>query len=237
MNFFQIKRMFRDLSGRYDLVDDDSQDTVNDLINEASRKLDRQGENQKTWGSHFEEAVIDAFKVDIPNCRAIKEVWLTNAELDRWRIEKMDLQEIVATYLSSTPTSGEPLYYSPVITREIPEGTDLSAFAAYMTYLDTSVAIGYDVNAVVILPPTDEALLVEVRGLYYSARMVADADTNYWSTVHPLTLLKASLLELEIFNQNEGKTKQWRSALAEDLIGISKDLVEEVVSEIDQIEN
>ncbi|GAF84059.1 unnamed protein product [marine sediment metagenome] len=237
MNFFQIKRMFRDLSGRYDLVDDDSQDTINDLINEASRTLDRKSETQKTWGSHFEEAAIDAFKVDIPYCRAIKEVWLTDADLDRWQLEKMDLQEIIALYLSSTPTSGSPEYYSPVVTRHIPEDADLTAFAAYMTYLDTSTALGYDFNAVVILPPTSEAVLVEVRGLFYSAKMVEDSDTNFWSVVHPLTLLKATFHQLEIFNQNDGRTKQWRTALAEDLDGISKDLVEEIISEIDQIEN
>jgi len=237
MNFFQIKRMFRDLSGRYDLVDDDSQDTINDLINEASRTLDRKSEHQKTWGSHFEEAAINAFKVDMPYCRAVKEVWLTNAALSRYQLEKMGLQEIIATYLSSMPTSGSPEYYSPVVTREIPEGVDLSGFAAYMTYLDTSIALGYDYNAVVILPPTSEAVLVEVKGLYYSARMTDDSDTNFWSAVHPLTLLKATFHQLEVFNQNEGKTKQWRAALAEDLDGISKDLVEEIISEVSQIEN
>lgn len=149
----------------------------------------------------------------------------------------MDLQEAIATYLAEVPTSGALLHYSPVITRKIPEDADLSTFAAYMTYLDTTTTIGYDYNAVIIVPPTSELVLIEVRGLYYSVRMVDDEDENYWSVVHPLTLLKATFHQLEIFNQNQGKTKQWRDALAEDLTGISKDLVEELISEVTQIEN
>lgn len=235
MNLLGIRKHFRTLSGRYDLVDDDVSGTTNFLINQACRYLDRITEMQKTWGVHFSEAAVDDFKVAIPYCRAIKEVWLATAT-ERWQLEKKNIQDLIVEYLASAPTSGDPLYYSPTLTRRIPDGVDITAFAAYMNYMDTSTDLDHNHNAIVILPPTDAKLLVEVRGFFYSKELVLDTDENYWTTVHPLTLLKASLRELDIFNQNQGKTKLWNEALETEITNINKDLVEELVAEVDVIE-
>jgi len=237
MNLHQIKDSFRTLSGRYDLVDDDETGIVIELINSASRYLDRITQHQKAPASHFELAAVDAFHVDIPFCRAIKEVWISSTTA-RWQLEKARLQDLIRDYLAGeTVDSGAPEYYCPVITRKIPEDADLSTFASYMTYLDTKTDLGYDYDAIVILPPTDSQILVEVRGLFYNAQMSEDDDENFWSKIHPFTLLKAAFRELEIFNQNQSKKKGWDEALAEDIVSISKDLVEEEISEIDQISN
>jgi len=235
MNLLEIKKHFRTLSGRYDLVDDDVSGTVDFLINEACRYLDRLTEHQKTWGSHFVQLGVDAFSVSIPYCRAIKEVWVSSTT-ERWQLEKQKLQEMIATYLSSQPDSGTPLYYSPVITRKIPEDADLSAFSTYLQYLDTSVNLDHNHNAILITPPSDTILVVEVRGFFYSKELVTSDDTNYWATVHPLTLLKAALRELEVFNQNQSKVKGWDDALGIELENINKDLVSEIIAEVDQIE-
>jgi hypothetical protein len=236
MDLFAIRRHFRSLSGRYDLIDDDPTGLAAFFINSASRYLDRATEHQKTWGVHFEEIAADAFHADIPFCRAVKEVWVSNDQNERYQLEKMDIQDIIRSYLSSTPESGEPLYYSPVITRRIPEGVDISAFSSYLTYTDTQTDLDNDFNAIVIVPPTDASLLVEVRGLYYSKELVNDADENYWTVVHPLTLLKAVMRELEIFNQNKSKTAAWDRALAIEIQNINQDLVEELIAEVDEME-
>jgi len=236
MDLFTIRRNFRSLSGRYDLIDDDPTGLANFLINSASRYLDRATEHQKTWGVHFEEIAADAFHADIPFCRAVKEVWVGTDQNERWQLEKMGIQDLIRNYLSSPPDSGEPLRYSPVITRRIPEGVDISAFSSYLTYTDTATDLDNDFNSVVIVPPTDETLLVEVKGLYYSKELVEDADENYWTVVHPLTLLKAVMRELEIFNQNRSKTRAWDEALGIEIQNINQDLVEEIISEVDEME-
>jgi len=235
MNLLDIRKHFRTLSGRYDLVDDDVSGTVDFLINEGCRYLDRLTEHQKTWGSHFVSLAANAFSVSIPYCRSIKEVWISSTT-ERWQLEKMDLQDLILDYLSSQPTSGSPLYYSPVITRKIPEDADLTAFASYMQYLDTSVNLNHDHNGIVVLPPADMTLLIEVRGFFYSKQLVSDFDVNYWTTVHPLTLLKSALRELEVFNQNQSKIKIWDDALAVEIDQINKDLVSEIISEVDSME-
>ena len=237
MNLIEILRLFASVSGRYDLVNDDPSRRIYKFVNEACRNLDRLTHHQKSSGSHFELLAVDAYKVDIPLCRAIKEVWMSNTTPERWQIEKKDLQWIVSQYMSGSPDSGAPLYYSPVITRGIPEDADLTAFASYMQYLDTTTSLDSNYNAIVIVPPTSEQVLVEVRGLFYSKPLVEDTDENFWSVNHPLTLLKSIMRELEVFNQNRSKTKAWEEELATEITNISMDLVEEIIAEIDQIED
>lgn len=236
MNLLDIRKHFRTLSGRYDLVDDDVSGTVNFLINQACRYLDRLTEHQKTWGSHFAQLAANSFTLPIPHCRAIKEVWVSTNTGTRWQLEKKNLQDLIVDYLSEQPTSDDCLYYSPVITRKIPEDADLSAFSTYLTYVETMTNVGQGFNGILLLPPTDVAVLIEVRGFYYSKELVNDTDQNFWTANHPLTLIKAALRELDIFNQNQGKTKLWNEAITVELDNISKDLVEEIVAEVDDIE-
>jgi hypothetical protein len=237
MDLHKVRETFRTLSGRYDLADDDETDVLRELINSASRHLDRLTQHQKSPASHFEQLAADAFHADIPLCRGIKEVWVSSTTA-RWQIEKMDLQDLIYDYLSGDDiSSGTPEFYSPVITRKIPSDADLSSFSSYMTYLDTLPNLGLDYNGIVIVPPTESIILVEVRGLFYSPELTDDEDENFWSRVHPMTLIKATLREIEIFNQNASKKRQWDDAIAEDIVSISKDLVEEDIAEITQIEN
>ena len=239
MNFHQIKNAFVLMSGRRDLVVDDEGEFIDSLINQACRALDRNrmGENQKSWGTNFSEMSIGDFAVSFQLCRAVKEVWLTSTTA-RWQMEKLDLHELIYDHLSGdTVDNGTPYYYSPVVTRKVPEDADLSALSSYMTYVDTQTNLGYDYNAIVIVPPTDAAVMCEVKGLFYSNPLVDDTDENYWTSQHPVTLLKSVMRELEVFNQNQGRVKLWNSAVISDVEEISKDLVEELIAEVDQIEN
>lgn len=240
MDLFQIRRMFREMSGRYDLVDDDSSGTLDMLINQASRALDRKTFHQKSPAVHWAAVAIDDFQVSIPYCRAIKEVWMSYVapadDVARYQLEKRDLQWIIANYLSAeTVSSGTPLYWAPTLTRRIPEGVDISAFSTYMTYMDPMTDVAQDYNALVFVAPTSAAALIGVRGLYYSKELTLRTDENYWTVNHPTVLLRAVMLELETFNQNRSKIRGWREDLAVDAVEIDKDLVEEEITEIDQI--
>jgi len=145
------------------------------------------------------------------------------------------LQDLISEYLSAPPDNGAPIYYSPVVTRKIPEDADLSSFSSFLTYTDTLTNVTSDFNGIVVSCPTDEQLLVEVKGLFYSKYMSEDDDQNYWSVVHPLTLLKATMRELEIFNQNQSKVKAWDEELAIEITNINKDMVEEEIAEVTEI--
>jgi hypothetical protein len=51
-----------------------------------------------------------------------------------------------------------------------------------------------------------------------------------------MTLLKASLRELEVFNQNATKVELWEKALMIELADINKDLIHELIAEADNME-
>lgn len=236
MNLFQLLRTFRSISGRYDLVDDDPEKNIVSIINAASMNLDRLAETQKSFSSYFAFLNVGAFQLSIPYCRAIKEVWASSTTA-RWQIEKKKLQEIIVNYMSSdTIDSGDSSYYSPVVTRKMPDDADLSTFATYMTYLDTQPNLDANYNGIVIVPPTDTKIMIEVKGLFYSAPLTEDDDENYWSAIHPMTLLRSVMRELDIFNQNQSKVENWNKALSLDIENINKDLVAELISEIDEID-
>lgn len=236
MDLFHLLRTFRSLSGRYDLIDDDPEQNIVNIINAASKTLDRLAETQKSFASHFAFLNVDAFQLSIPYCRAIKEVWAATTT-ERWQIEKKNLQDIILGFLSSdTITSGDSMYYAPVVTRKVPSDADLSSFATYMTYLDTQPNLDANYNGIVIVPPTDTKILIEVKGLFYSAELSDDEDENYWSAIYPMTLLRSVMRELDIFDQNQSKVDNWNKAITADLVNINKDLVEELIAEVDEID-
>ena len=237
MNFAQVKALFRQMSGRYDLADDDPAEVIDTLINSASKFLDRRTDVQKSYGIHFASLLANGFRVTFPICRAVKEVWVASTT-NRWQLKKKPVQDILVEYLSSNDDveSGDVTYYSPVITRKIPENANLSSFSSYMTYIDVTIDPEHDNNAIVVAPPTDENLMVEIRGLFYSAALSDEDDENYWTVNYPTLLVMATLYELEIFNQNKSKSDAWYDAIKERIVQLGMDLVEEEISEIDQMD-
>ena len=233
MNLNQVRKRFRDLSGRYDLVNDDSSDTVDFLINSACEFLDRMSEVQKSYAVHYKYLMTGGWNLQVPYCRAVKEVWIASRDY-RWQLEKKSLQDLLAGLMDEKTTSleqGDPLYYSPILTRTVekpPTGIN--------NFVDTIVSQGHHFNAVLILPPPSQRLLVEIKGLFNSETLIADKDENFWTAVHPGLLLKAALHELEIFNQNQSKVEAWEKAITIELDGINKDKVEEDIAEISEME-
>ena len=237
MNLLNIRKMFRDLSGRFDLVNEDNSNSGVDLfINEGSKFLDRLDETQKSWATRFADLVLDASFVTFPYCRAIKEVWVASATTGRWQLEKKDLQDLIEGYMKTLPSvmeSGVPLYYSPCITRSVPMKDTLANFETLMGYVEVS---DYNYNAVLVNVPTSEALTLIIKGLFYSPELVADADTNMWSDVHPLLLYMSTMRQIEVINRSTQGVNDWTASIASEMQQLGFDLVEELIAEVDQME-
>lgn len=239
MNLIDIRKKFRDLSGRYDLVNDDFSDNgANFFINEGSKWLDRTIETTKSWASYMTVINAGAWYVLFPLSRAIKEVWLSTAD-GRWQLDKIRLQDLIASFMSATPanlTNGTPAYYSPALTRYIPETilpATLATFAAFIGIIPTTP---HDYNAVILSVPVDQDTLVEVKGLFYSMELTLDTHENFWSKVHPLLLIQAAIRQTHIVSGNKPMLDVLDRGLDGDLVRIDKDLTEQVIAEIDKME-
>lgn len=237
MNLLEIRKMFKSLSGRHDLVNEDySNDGADLFINEGRKFLDRMDETQKSWATRFASLALDDLYVTFPYCRAIKEVWAASATTSRWQLEKKDLQDLIEGYLKGLPAemgSGVPLYYSPCITRSIPPGAVLSSFEEFLGYVEVASS---DYNAVLINVPTSENLTLIIHGLFYSPELVEDEDTNYWSEVHPLLLYMSTMRQIEIVNRSTQGVNDWTNAITVEMKQLGMDLVEELIAEVSQME-
>lgn len=240
MNLLQLRTQFRTISGRFDLVNADGSDNGADFyINEGRKYLDRSDETQKSWASCFRFVEIGGFSVTFPHCRAIKEVWAMSTTA-RWQLEKKNLQDLIAGYMTGLPssrTSGTPLYYSPCLTRYIPEDALVADIESFVGWVDVPAGGAHEYNAILINVPADERISLDVKGLYYSMELVDETDTNFWSGAHPMTLIMAAMRQLEIINRNTQGVNDWSSAIAVDMAQLGMDLVEELIAGITQIED
>lgn len=240
MNLLQVRKSFRDLSGRHDLVNEDGANNGADFyINAGSRWLDMHSEMKRSYASAFRFIDVDHFSATFPFCRAIKEVWAATST-QRWQLTKMDLQDMIASYLTGLPSSrnpGTPLYYTPAIVRYVPEDAAVGDLEAFVGFVDVPAGPTYHYNAIIINVPPSEKIMVEIKGLFYSIELSDDDSENFWSAVHPNVLVKAALRELEVFEQNKTKVDAWEKSLGIDVDGINKDMVEEDIAEIDQMED
>jgi hypothetical protein len=243
MNLLELRQQFRLVSGQHGLVAADGTDNgANFYINAGQRHLDRMDTTQKSPAVAFRWLNIDFYAVSFQYCRAVKEVWISTITA-RWQLEKKPLQDMIATYFTTLPSgidSGAPGYYAPMVTRASPEMFDAPAddadFEGFAGYIDVMSADHFAYNAVLIAPPANEKMMVEVKGLFYTYPLVGDEDESYWSVVHPDVLIMSTLRSIEIMNRNTQGVKDMDVAIAAATIGIGKDLVEEEIAEITQIE-
>ena len=242
MNLLQLRQQFRVISGRFDLVNEDGSDNgANFYVNAGQRHLDRLDTNQKSFGICYRFCEPNFYAVTFPYCRAVKEVWAATITA-RWQLEKKNLQDLIAGYFTTLPSgidSGNPFYYSPTVTRAVPEtfNTESDNFEAFSGYVDIISANHFAYNCVLMAPPTNEKLLIEIKGLFYTDELVNDEDKSYWSEVHPDILIMATMRHIEIINRNTQGVNDWSVSIATEITNIGKDLVEEEIAEISQIED
>ena len=241
MNYLQMRELFRSLSGRFDLVGDTPTFTntgAGFFLNEGRKYLDRLDETQKSWGTCFRFMELGFWSVQFPYCRAIKEVWAATTS-ERWQLEKKSIQDLMAGYLTGLPssrTTGTPLYFSPCISRYVPENIPASSFEAFLGWIDIPAGNSHEYNAILVSVPTSAKLTVQINGLFYSAELVNDTDENYWSSVHPMLLYMAAMRQVEVVNRNTQGVKDWENSIVSDMRTLGFDLVEEIIAETSEME-
>lgn len=237
MDLLQMRMKFRDLSGRYDLVNDDYSDNgVDFFINEGRKFLDRLDETQKSWAIKLCPLVTNASYVTFPHCRAIKEVWAASPTEGRWQLIKKDLQDLMDGYLMTLPAemeSGTPLYYSPCITRSIPKNATVASFESLMGYVEVASS---NYNAILTNVPSSADITLIINGLFYSDELIEDDDVNYWSEVHPMLLYMSTMRQIEIVNRSTQGVNDWTNSILGEMKQLGMDLVDELIAEVDQME-
>jgi len=240
MNLLQLRTLFRDISGRYDLVTTGFANNGSDFyINEGSKWLDKMDETQNSWASYIEVITAGTWYLQFPSCRAIKEVWAATQASGRRQLVKVDLQDMLAGYLSTdvaSVTNGTPEHYCPAYARYIPETVTPAQIATFATYIQIPVKATYGYNTLILSIPVDDDTLIDVKGLFYSATLTADTDENYWSAQHPLLLAMAAVRQVHMSSGNIQGMKNIDEPLRVEMSSLGMDLVEQLIAEVDQME-
>lgn len=236
MNLGEVREKFVKFSGRYDLVNtDDSDNGADFFINAGQRFLDRRIDFRKGDGSYFEGLSADVWYLKLTGCRSLEKVFINTSE-ERWELVRKDLLWLYNKYsdLISGTDSGDPLHWAPARLRglDITDKTSLGSFFSYVL----AEAGNEDYQGLVILPPPDESVVVELMGKFYSPELSADSSESYWSVNFPETLINAALYRLEISYRNSDGARDWLAAIDIDLMDIDKDGVQEDTANVDQLE-
>lgn len=236
MTLSEIRTQFVKLTGRNDLVNGSNDNGANYFINAGQRFLDLKYRFPKDVGMYPTTLAVGGYSIVIQNyARAIKEVWVANAD-GRWQLNKKSYQDFLATYTKkfTLEEQGAVLDYCPAMLRIMPENAAPNAITA--GYIPTLAGTSYEYNGILIGPPSEESLYVEVYGLFYSNTLTNNTDESYWSKAHPELLVRAACLQHAIDFHDSGGAKDWLGSIEEQLLNIDKDIVDEEMSEIDQME-
>ena len=237
MNLGEVRAKFVQLSGREDLVNaDDTDNGANFFINAGQRFLDRKIDFKKSYGRIFEELSAGSWYFRFTDCRSLDRVWINDSE-ERWQLERKDLDWLHNEYpdLIADTDQDDPLYWCPAMLRGM-DITDVAAQGTFFNYVLAETAYE-DYSGIIVLPPPDASMVVELWGQFYSPTLSADADESFWSVVVPETLLLSALYRLETFYRNTAGANDFLSAIAMDLKDLDQDQVHEDNVNVDQMEN
>lgn len=241
MPLLAIRKQFVQFTGRYDLVTDDESwrdKGANFLIQTGQKWLDRQAEVSFGEQKSYFDLLVGSWYIMADNIRSVRYVYLSNADGERWPLCRRDYPEIAHMRLLDPGRTehGCPKYYSIANINTSPatlNQTTVGRFGPTVTYVEPSNPWGK--NAIVILPPTAERLLVEIQGLIYQPELVADSDMNVWSEEFPYILVLAACRQLEISYRNTSGAADWENAINAELLTLGYDLVDQVSNDITQI--
>ena len=233
MNLSELHDEFEYFSGRYDLSD--ARKTF--FVNSGQRYLDRLDTLPKSIGKVYRTANIGDWYLVFKECRALQAVYMTNDE-DRWVLEKKELGWLMLEYDDTIADldTGAPAYYAPAILRMVPQdlvSITMSKFVGEVVQTDVK---HFEYNGILWMPPTDEVVVVEVQGLFYTEKLSQDNDESFWSVMHPDLLMMAAFRALEVFYRNSEGRKDWEAAIRDEVSTLGMDMVEEDIAGIDQIE-
>ena len=244
MNLLGIRELFVKISGRYDLVNPSTfaDNGADHFIQEGQRSLERRLNISATKAKFFTTLSEGGYKIELQNCRAIREVWVMDnaARSELTKLEEYDLrgqhQKFVSNMYTvplSTMDTGRPLYFYPTNLRRVPEDEDGSTDSAVLSsFLETTSPYDPTYTGIVLFPRAEKEFEVEVSGLFYSPKLTANTDENYWSVTYPNLLVMAAVKQVEIMYRGLKAGSSWDRLMEPELENIEKDMVEEEVSTV-----
>ena len=237
MDLLDIRKQFVKLSGRYDLIDDDidwSDNGADFYIQAGQKYLDRLVTVPENTATIYLPLNANSYSLTFQySCRSIRDVYVNNSET-RTRLEKVSLNDLKIYYenLVSEITTNTPLYYALADLRAL-KTSSKNTLGTFVNLTHEESETKYDYRGIILMPPADEAFIVEISGLFLQNNLTVDTDNNWWTDQAPDLLIKAALYQLEVFSRGTENAKNWSRAIQAEVVELEKDFIDEEIVDVD----
>lgn len=243
-----VVKLFIQHTGRVDLVNDFYADDLDEdqtdgpgarfYIKQASDFLDEQQETPQSRAIHVQPVVAGDYLIDLERCRAVEKVFFKKPGSDRVEIEGPVNFNYLRTALYTDKledvTEGTPAYWSIATARQAPEQFDDTLNTTDAEYLFDGLS--EDKTRIVVMPPSDEAGVFTVQGLFYSTTLDTDTSKNWWTVNKPWIVVWTAKYILEGALRSSEGMRDLLAFLQPYLESTDKDLVEQQLVNVDQME-
>ena len=228
MTLLAVRDQLLKESGRYDLgtLSSEAHDGVDNgadwYINAGQRLLDRLISGDDLIARKAYTLAAGEYIINFKRPKTIEGVWLINSDGSTAPLTRKKFSTVRDYYNEtiSTMDTGTPLYWSPVALN----------LAADMLINDVEILINdmddyfFDaagnVYSIIITPPTDTALKVDILGRFFTPALVRNDDVTVWTEQGPQTLVMAAQYYLEVAHRNTEGAKDWLSAINLDIVEV-----------------
>ena len=234
MTLLEVRKLFVQFSGRYDLVHSAEayeDNGANALIRAGLRYLS--GAVVCPTEQRMSEYALAAGVVGktIPYARAIHSVALTDEEASGgWRVlDRIDVVRLANEFKDAEATETPTFWALRGAETTITDGYE----KRYLDYFDPALSYAVDLM-VYIGPPCSQALTLRVEGLFEET-LENEHSECWWSIKHPMILVTAALMWAEVFNRNNEGVVAFMHQIEALTLSIAKDQVTQNIAEHTQM--
>ncbi len=213
-DYLYCKRLFCQLTGRYDLFADPLKNDYRDikgivelLFNSGQKWIETQLDIGSLMGFMYYRLPANNGTIEFKNIRYVKKV----VEL---RDDRYIELPFCAQAIGLVPEQRED--------GEHPLSEDIRERLGYPNYYYTADGLLY---RAIVVEPVDYDRDIIIQCYYYSKRLMEDKDMNFWTVEYPDVLVKSAIRELEIYMGNFDKAQMYEIELMKRLNEIRKDFV------------
>lgn len=207
MNLGEIRELFKEASGRYDLYDAGTNgDTVSDIffISRGGKYLDLRYPQPENFRWHKIEISAGELSKAVAGLIIAKELWVMESGDKRSQVVWKPLGYLKSHYDedSNDLDTGAPKYWSGDFKRLDASQRALGAGDFSYDVDEVLFDATLEKRGILWMPPADATYMLSIFGEFYSHDMSAGSDLNCWSANFPEALVHSAMLALERFYRN-----------------------------------
>lgn len=247
MSLKSIREQFVGMTGREDLNTSEALG-ANWFINQGQRWLARRQGTLNEENRHVVSIAPNQSLVSIPQCRTIREIWVVKADGTRTRLEKISQADMRVSYPTvqesplvpfsslSTVTPSTPICYCMNVDMLSPTTNLVQEFDPAVGLDGTVPGDAFVQRSITIMPPTADRAVLDIVGTFYPPYLENDSDQSEWTEMYPMALVLAAAYLHEVFMRNTQGQRDAMMALQIELTEIERDRVDNMVTDVSQME-